>query len=61
MSDEYNSKLETKSDSVADAGSTISGSSKEIDYVPPKEIADQHVAGQKNKEDQGAFFHLLPK
>ena len=43
MSDEYNSKIEVKSDSVADVGSAVSGSGAGIDHVPPQEVPDQEL------------------
>ena len=39
--DYYLNKLESKSDSVADVGSAVSGSSKGIDYIPEQEVPEQ--------------------
>ena len=43
MSDEFEHKIETKADTIADAGSVASGSTAGIDYVPAHERPDQEL------------------
>ena len=43
MSDEFEHKIETKADTIADAGSVTSGSTAGIDYVPAHERPDQEL------------------
>ena len=43
MSDEYDHKIEVKSDTTMDTGSVASSSGTDIDYVPGRELPDQEL------------------